>query len=281
MHPVTKILVVFAAVLSVLLSALTVAYSANAERIKSQFQSARQQAQTAEATLAAEQAKNAEARAGLNADIAKLEDVRTDLEREKNSLLQANAQLSAEAKQARAELQATQSKIDQLAAAARTQSTLISSYRDELSSLRAEELDSKQRQIELVDQISDLSAQLEVAQEANRALQEQLAEIRVAQGTTGLAGATGDGDGFQRPLRARVTNVRRDASGDLLAEIDAGSNDRLREGMTLMITRDNQFIANLDLRTVELNEAVGKVNTLRREVEVRPDDVVLSSSTIR
>jgi len=280
-HPVTKILVVFAAVLSVLLSALTVAYSANAERIKSQFQSARQQAQTAEATLAAEQAKNAEARAGLNADIAKLEDVRTDLEREKNSLLQANAQLSAEAKQARAELQATQSKIDQLAAAARTQSTLISSYRDELSSLRAEELDSKQRQIELVDQISDLSAQLEVAQEANRALQEQLAEIRVAQGTTGLAGATGDGDGFQRPLRARVTNVRRDASGDLLAEIDAGSNDRLREGMTLMITRDNQFIANLDLRTVELNEAVGKVNTLRREVEVRPDDVVLSSSTIR
>lgn len=277
MHPVTKILVVFAAILSVLLSALTIAYSANAQRIKEQYLDAQRAREAALAAKSAQDSIHSEERARLEEEIASLEQQLNELERRKTSLQQDNAELLARVEQAESQRRATEARLDQLAASAQTQSTLIASYRDELSSLRQSELQSKQREIELADRISDLSAQLEVAVETNRALREQIAELRQQQETQVASGEGRSRERATRPVRATVTEVNTNQAGDLLAQINAGSNDRLRENMELTIVQDGRFAGKLVLTSVELNEAVGRVDTLNLDTQVQPGATVLSA----
>ncbi len=259
MHAVTKILVVFAVVLSLLLSALTVAYSANAERIKSQYTDIQARANSYQAELQREQSKLGEDRARLQSEIDAVNAQLNDTLTEKASLQQESTRLLADLKQAQVELQGVQARIDQLAAMSQTQAMLITNYRDELSGLREDELRSKQREIQLADQINDLGGQLEVAIETNRALQEQLAELQQAAGGTALASG-GNRTGIGLPIRARVTNVQQAPNGKLMAEIDAGTNDRLGPNMELTIVQDGKFAGVLTLKNVELNEAVGEIS---------------------
>lgn len=276
LHAVTKILVVFAVVLSLLLSALTVAYSANAERIKSQYSAIQERANSYQAELQREQSKQAEDRARLQAEIDSVNQQLNATLTEKSSLQQESTRLLADLKQSQVELQGVQARIDQLAAMSQTQAMLISNYRDELSKLREDELRSKQREIQLADQINDLAGQLEVAIETNRALQEQLAELQQAAGG-GTALASGTRPALGQPVRARVTNVRQAPNGKLMAEIDAGTNDRLGPGVELTIVQDDKFAGVLMLTSVELNEAIGEIK-LNQGRQIQPGAVV---TTIR
>ena len=275
MHIITKIFVVFAAILSVLLAALSVAYSANADRIVAGYKDA--EARAAAANAAASEA-NSKAVAlvsdmqaqldALSAQMRERDDDLTDFERD-------NQRLLADAKQAEAAQVSVMSKIDQLGATVSTQATIIKSLQEEVKTRRAEGLRFIQREIELTDRISDLSGQLEVAIETNRALQEQLAELRDMYADSPGAVA---GDGRPQAttaVRARITEVRRDpGSGSLLAAIDAGSNDRIREGMELTISRRGSFVGKLVVNSVSLNTAVGSVDTLNRSASVEPGDLV-------
>jgi len=276
-HPVTKILVVFAAILSVLLSALTIAYTANAQRIKEQYLDAQRAREAALAAKAAQDAIHSEERARLEAEIASIEQTVNELEQQKTSLQQDNAQLLARVKRAESESQAIQGRLDELAATTRTQSTLISSYRDELSTLRQSELQGKQREIQLTDRISNLTAQLEVAMQTNRALREQIAELRQQFETEVASVETQRSLSATRPVRATVTELSQGPAGDLLAQINAGSNDRLRAQMELTIVQDGQFAGKLVLTSVELNEAVGRVDTLNLGTNIRPGATVYSA----
>ncbi len=267
MHAVTKILVVFAVVLSLLLSALTVAYSANAERIKSQYTAIQARANSYQAELQREQSKQSEDRARLQSEIDAVNQQLNEALSEKASLQQESTRLLADLKTAQVGLQGVQARIDQLAAMSQTQAMLITNYRDELSGLREQELKSKQREIQLADQINDLSGQLEVAIETNRALQEQLAELQVAAGGTALASGNGSRPGIGQPIRARVTNVSQAPNGKLMAQIDAGSNDRLGPDMEMTIVQNGEFAGKLILRTVELNESLGEVSLNNRPIQ--------------
>lgn len=276
MHAVTKILVVFAVVLSLLLSALTVAYSANAKRIKSQYTDIQARANSYQAELQREQSKQAEDRARLQAEIDAVNQQLNETLSEKASLQQESTRLLADLKQAQVELQGVAARIDQLAAMSQTQAMLITNYRDELSKLREDELRSKQREIQLADQINDLGGQLEVAIETNRALREQLAELQQAAGGTTLAFGA-DRPALGQPIRARVTNVQQAPNGKLIAEIDAGTNDRLGPGVELTIVQDDKFAGVLRLTSVELNEAIGEIR-LNQGRQIRTGDLV---TTIR
>jgi len=278
-HVVTKILVVLATILSILLAAMSVAFTANADRVRSEIERLRTMEDAQSRTLQAKEAASGAARDRLEDRIAELNDELARVSREMLALQQDNARLMADAEGARAEAAAVQAKIDQLASTVATQSELISSYRSEVTSLRDKELRYARREIELSDRISELAGQLEVAQETNRALQERLAEAQFAEGRPGgrvAAGATGSASG---PVRAQITELRRDPStGSTLASIDAGANDRLRRNMELSIVRGNEFIGKLTLETVDLNESVGRVDLLgNRQATVRPGDLVVTS----
>ena len=279
MHVVTKILVVLATVLSILLAAMSVAFTANADRVRAEYERIRTMEDAQVKTLTAKEAASGAARERLEDRIGELNDELARVNREMLAFQQDNARLMTRAESAQAEAAAVQAKIDQLAATVATQSELISSYRGEVTNLRDKELRYARREIELSDRINELAGQLEVAQETNRALQERLAEAQFADGRPGRqvsAAATGAASG---PVRAQITEIRRDpGTGSTLAAIDAGANDRLRRNMELSIVRGNEFIGKLTLQSVDLNESVGRVDLLgNRGASVRPGDMVVTS----
>ncbi len=277
MHAVTKILVVFAVVLSILLSALTVAFSANAERIRGQYQAIEARANSVQSQLQSAEGRHAEDRANLQREIDGVNGRLNEAISERSSLQQEASRLLADLKQAQVELAGVQARIDRLSSMSQTQATLISSYRDELSKLREDELRSKQREIQLADRVNDLVGQLEVAIETNRALQEQLAELQQSMGTGTAVASGGARPTVGQAVRARITDVRTGPAGEMLAQINAGSNDRLSESMELTIVQNNEFAGVLRLTKVEMNEAVGRIE-LARGRTIRPGDIV---TTIR
>lgn len=272
LHAVTKILVVFAVVLSILLSALTVAFSANAERIKDQYKAIEARAASVQSQLQSTESRHAEDRARLQTEVDSVNQQLNETLTEKASLQQQASRLLADVTQAKVELAGVQARIDRLASMSQTQATLISSYRDELSKLRGEELKGKQREIQLADRVNDLNGQLEVAIETNRALQEQLAELQQSVGGSAVASSNGQ-PAIAQAIRARITEVRSGPSGELLAQIDAGSNDRLSADMELTIVQGDEFAGVLKLTKVDLNEAVGRIELAQGRV-IHPGDFV-------
>jgi len=275
LHAVTKILVVFAVVLSLLLSALTVAYSANAERIKGQYQAMESRSQGLQSQLQSAESRHAEDRARLSGEIDAVNEQLNDAFAKKSSLQQEASRLLADLKAAQVELAGVRSRIDRLASMSQTQATLISSYRDELSGLRTEELNAKQREIDLADRVNDLAGQLEVAIETNRALQEQLAELQQSLGGGSAVASSGGRPALGQPIRARITEVSTGPAGEMLAQIDAGSNDRLSESMELTIVQNDRFAGVLKLTKVELNEAVGRIQ-LAQGQRIAPGAMVVT-----
>lgn len=282
MHVVTKILIVFCAILSLILAALTMAFATNASAIRRSVgdeQARRIAAETAVASNAqqwaqeklaeADRRKTAEtAQATAEARVATVEAERTDI----------RSQLEA----ARANAAAIQSQIAQLGATTDTQAALIKAYRDEVTALRAAMFTSGKKEIELVDRINDLESAREVLEQSARALKEQLEELKLVnqslQQNGGVASATA-ATNIPRELpgplvRARVVETFRSPAGEDMVVIDEGSNRGLKENIAMNITRGDQYVAGIVITAVEPGRSIGKV-TLGK-MSVTRDDVVLS-----
>lgn len=282
MHVVTKILIVFCAILSLILAALTMAFATNASVIRKSVgeeQARRVAAETGVATNAQlwaqetniqqERTRLAEtARTTAEARVSAVEAERTDL----------RARLEA----ATAQAAAIQSQIAQLGATTDTQAALIKAYRDEVTALRSSMLTGAKKEIELVDRINDLESAREVLEQSSRALKEQLEELKLVnqslQQNGGVASTTAVTNAPRElpgPLvRARVVETFRSPAGDDMVVIDEGSNRGIRENVTMNVTRGDQYVAGIIITTVEPGRSVGKV-TLGK-MAVSRDDVVLS-----
>jgi predicted RNase H-like nuclease (RuvC/YqgF family) len=280
-HILTKILAVFAALLAIGLSALTIAYTANADRVQSDYQSQVLRAQASEAR-AAEASANANIAIGtIQKQIDEIGRQRDALESESSQLRQNNARLLTDARQAEAAEQSIRSKIDQLAATSETLSRIVASYREEVATLRTNELRYARNETQLSDRVNDLTGQLEVALENNRALQEQLVEVRTQLATVERGGASASGSGAfasaATPIRARVTVVKRGPAGELLVEINAGSRDQLRANNELSLVRGDTFLGKVRLTRVDPQQSVGVVDFLGRPSrDIREGDTVVS-----
>jgi len=286
LHIVTKFLVFVAAILAVLLSGLSIAYTSNAGRLRAAIQTERDAAAEARAvameTNAAAQVERQsleEARAALQAELASLKQTMAALQGD-------NAALLAENKRLELTTASYQARIDQFTAIIDAFAKLDEARSNELAALREKELKRAIREIELSDRINDLTGQIDVSTETNRRLQEDLVAIRqeldrARSGETTIA-ASGKGT-LRAPIgfRGRVVSIDREASGSVLVSIDGGSTDGLGENMKLIIVRGSQFIATVVLTRVDLNESVGLVDFLGREgqVEVLPGDLVQPTVT--
>lgn len=284
MHILTKVLVISAAVLSVFLAALTIAYATNAERITSQFQAERNLRIAAESALNGARAVSGEEQARLNAQIEQLNRDLAARTADMNRLEAASSTLQGEKAKALADYQSLQSKISELGETAKTQASLITSYRDEVTGLRKNELTYRQQALEMDDRLSDLESQREVLEQTVRALQEQLAEARTIQEATAQgtqltsAGKAAEPFVSSGPLvSGRIENVSKDAAtGAMLAKINLGSNDQLRENQKLFVGRGGEFVANVVVLKTDLRSSIARIDTLGRAVEVREGDQVLS-----
>lgn len=279
MHTVTKVLVVFASVLCVLLAALTMAYSVNVDRVTGDYQAERDrrlQAETSATDLVGQaQAKLQEKEqelAALNANFTNLKTQIATLEAER-------AQLVTGVRAAEAARDAIVAQVAQVQASNNTLVEINKSYAGEVTSLRDSELARSRREIELVDRINDLESQLEVRTASVRALQEQLAEANRALQSAGPGRTTTQSpDSPYRPsiaINGRVLNVGKDpATGKPMATINVGANDQVRENMELVITRNGNFVANLVVTKTDLQWSMGRIDALGKQVTIQPGDTV-------
>lgn len=275
MHAATKILVVFVALLSIFLSALTISYASNADAIVKSLRDAEAKARAAadEARLQIQQASTE--RASLMADKEALSASKAGLEREVTTLSNERASLLAEGERLRAASLGKEGQITQLQTTNQTLSDLISAMRDEVVGLREDLLRGSRREIELADRINDLESQNEVLDQNVRALREQLVAMQSQNAGGGGISQLG-GLGQARPIRGFVLETRPNPAGGMLAVIDVGSNNGVSMNQELNIVRGNEFLAKLIITRVEPQRAIGTINTLGRQVSVQPNDLVLS-----
>jgi predicted nucleic acid-binding Zn-ribbon protein len=280
-HIVTKILVVFGAILSVLLSALTIAYAANADMIRGALQSEQNQRLAAQADLNAARSLHGNQVAALQAAKEAAEQKTAELDRNIKDLQNQRASLLAEVEKARFGDQSLKNQVDSLTAQAQSNAAIIKAVTDEVSKLRSEQVQSARRETELVDRLNDLESQRQVLEQNTRALQEQLAEARLAveQAKSGVTASSGAAAPFVStgPLvSARVLKILPSPTGEELAEISEGSNAGIKPNMKMAIVRGRDFVANFVVTKVDLQRAVGRIEKLGRSVDVKSDDLVLS-----
>ncbi len=281
MHVLTKFLVVLAAVLCVLLSGLSIAYTSNADRLVAAVQAERSAAEAAKGALAQASASAARDRENGARDLSAMESQVSQLRQSIDNLSAQNARLEADNKRMSLNEAAYVAKIDQFTQLIDANTKLADARATELNLLRQKELDSARKEIELTDRINDLSSELEVSRETGRALREQLATIR--EGGTGAgsqAGADAMGGLLRAPrnLRARVTDVKTDVNGSTLVSISAGQSDQLKSKMKLNLVDDEGFLGSIVLERVDLNESVGRVVLMRDgSAIVTSGDLVLPS----
>jgi uncharacterized protein (DUF305 family) len=271
-HTVTKILVVFAAILAVLLAALTMAYSVNASRITDQYRAV-QDAESATRTLAQQQVADANTvNVERQKQIEAMAGKTTEIENKVRALEGEKGQLMAQVRSVEADRDAIRAMIDQLGATGQTQAALIKSYRDEVTKLRENELGYRRKEIELVDRLNDVESQLEVSQANTRALQEQLVEVRRNLETAGGAVRTGDtatsaSTDPYRPsftVTGKVITTGKDVNGKTTATINLGTNNRVKENMKLSVVRGDKFIANLVIFRTDLQQSIGEIESFSR-----------------
>ncbi len=284
MHFVTKILVVAAAVLAILLAALTIAYSSNADRIVGSYYDMEAVKTATEASHAAQAAIHGTQEANSQAKIAALNNQMTQLQSTLNSLLAENSKLTVEKNAAVTESKLMLSKFNELQTTASTQASLIQSYRDETTTLRKNELSFNRQSVEMNDRISDLDAKRDVLEQSVRALQEQLAEARTAmeQAQSGVS-TIASGNSVESFVSAgplvsgRIDELSTDTlTGATMVKINVGSNDSVKDNMKFFVVRDGKFIGTITVVRTDLKFAVGKVSLLADKSNVQTSDMVLS-----
>lgn len=281
MHTVTKVLVVFASILCVLLAALTMAYSVNVGRIVDDRHNEINRRLAAEAMAADRVAQGSEEQARMMLEIQQLQDQKTQLNSSITSLQNERSRLNQDLSAAVTSRDAIMGQIAQAVATSKTQALLIEQYRDEVTKLRDNELSYKTREIELTDRLNDLESAIEVKDQSVRALQEQLVEARRTIDSGGAAGANAIRTGMPYapsiPITGKIVKTAKDAAtGNPVATINVGTNNQVRKDMLLAITRGGEFVGNLVITKTDLGWAEGKIDYLGKKVEAREGDVVMS-----
>lgn len=216
--------------------------------------------------------------------LARADDYRTELERVRTSMENRVSELQSklnEERLARAELQRGYNTVAAELKGINSSLDATVQLRRELSEqletarTRANEL--RQEKMELSDALRDAEARVDRLTGQNRLLREQLAasEERISE-LEGRMAATGTEDGPRpRPaagadLTAEVTTV----DGNIVG-INAGSAQGVAEGMRMIIYRDAQLVAQLDVREVDMSSSAGIVTS--RQMDPRPGDKVTTT----
>jgi len=279
-HVLTKIFIVLVSLLAVLLVPLVVVYAHNENSYQARFQEAEAGKAAADSDLAAAKAAFGAAQAQKERQINELSTANRNLRKQivagETDVRELEGRLI-EAESGSAEINA---KLATLVSAVDAGQRLTESLIDELRQLRKQALDSERRLVDIEQAYDDTQAQLEVAIEARRALQEELQRLKDEHGVAletiaGYVALYGTLDRAvetvgvppTKDLSATIINVRR-SSDQILAEIDAGSRDGVEIGWLMTIGHGGEFVARLRVISVDINRATGIVELEQRPVEV-------------
>lgn len=281
MHVLTKIFIVLVSLLTVLLVPLVVTYAHNENSYQAKYQSESAKVSAAQADLAVARSAFGAQEITLNAQIQQKtnenHELRVQINERERDIAELNARLAAAEDMdddIRSQLATLSSSVD---ASQRLNNSLI----EELRALRADTLLAQRQKVEIDEALRDALAQLDVAIQARRGLEEELQRLKddhasaiatvqrymAAYGEVDSNVSIGDIP-IGIDLDARVVEVRRSAD-QVLAEIDAGSVDGIREGWTVPISGPAGFVANLKIIRVDVNRSTGIVELENPETRGR------------
>jgi small-conductance mechanosensitive channel len=274
-HVLTKVFIVLVSLLAVLLVPLVVVYAHNENSFKARYQAS----ELAKAN-ALEEMKSAQARAA--ADSTQKQAEISQLSAANHELESARAADQAKIRELQANLAAAEGLkteiLAQLASVATTSKAsqdLTESLITELRQLRADTVAIERQRVQLDEALSEMKGQLEVAEAARRALAEELTRLKGEHSAAiaklsayvakygsdkldvragAMAGITPD-----RTLTATVIRVER-STGQVLAEINAGSRDGVKKDWAMLISGRDGFVANLRIIDVDINRSTGIVS---------------------
>ena len=278
-HILTKVFVLIASILSVVMAALAVSYGANANAIKSAHANAVSAKIAAESsfqmlndTNARKEGQYRQNEDRLNLEKAELQKTITENEAQINAL-------TIDLRQAKAARDSIEGKIAQLGVTTQTQVELISEYKDEVSRLRDGELTWRNEKLDLEASLSDAQSKLGVYEQVKRSLEEQIIAMQRAMDGESVAEGPAVATEISGPqIRGTVQEVRPEpATGETIIRISLGSNDRVRNNSKLFLVRDGStFLGNVVIFETDLNTAFGRVTGMQPGMQVRVDDQVWS-----
>lgn len=277
MHILTKVFVLFAAVLSIMLSALTISYTINTDQIVSNYNDAEQEAETARTSLAAQSARHGMVVQDKEAEIASL---RAQLSATTNTMhdIERNAaQLQTDLRSAQADAAAANRRVQGALEATKAQALIIEAYKNEVSTLRNNELTTRGQMLALEESLSDITSINEVHVATIRSLREQLEGQKPGNANVGT-GEIDETTASPIPgpvVRGSVQQVAFDSdTGRYICQINLGENDRMRRGARVYIVRGSEFVADLIITKTDLNVATGFVTNMKPNTIVRQGDEV-------
>lgn len=282
MHVLTKVFVVIAAVLSVALSALTIAFAVNTDKIRDDYQNALSARNAMEASAASAASQADQDRVTQMSKIQQLNNDWAAALARVRELENTLANLTTDKNKAESERDSITSKISELGETVKTQAAIIGSYREEVTTLRDNELSYRTRALDMDNRLNDLESQREVLEQNFRALQEQLAEAkRAASGAPAAGVVSGAADQsfvYTGPrIQGRVEEARIDSvTGKTLVRITVGTNDRSAKNMKLFIVRGDQFIANIVVVQPDMKWSIAEVTLLNKGATIQAGDLVVS-----
>ncbi len=284
MHILTKVFVLFAAVLSILMAALSISYTVNADRVVADYRNAMARADLAVNDMNALKSSSSQLVAAKEEELAAARDELASRVADIRRLEADNSELRIGLRSAEAARESITAKIAELGVAVETQARIIDEYKNELSRLRQAELDYRDERLDLEKQLSDLESQVIVYEQVKRALEEQLTEVRNTLADATTRGGAGSDASRAAPstipgaqIRGSIDEVTTDpASGQLLVKINLGSNDRVRENSRLYVHRGQTYLGELVIFRVDLNHAIGRMSYTVAGQSVEAGDSVLS-----
>jgi len=283
-HIVTKILIVFGAILCILLSALTVSLAGNTEAVRGAYAAERDAKLAAQGELAVERSESAKLTASAAVEKEPLVRIAQESEAKLRALETERNTLKAEKSEAQGQVDTLRNQFNELTVATQTQASLIKSLKDELDASRKASLDTAKQLAEVIERLNESERLRGVLDQTARSLREQLEETKLATAASGAAGGAGAGAlGAQGRsvelagprVSGRIVRTFKSPSGEDMAAVNIGSGAGLKVNTKLNIVRDG-FVASLVITAVDVSESIGRVEKLGRDVEARADDLVLS-----
>ena len=276
MHLLTKLFIVLVSLLAVMIVPLVAVNAVNEESFRSAWQNAEQAKDAAMEELAAEQRiRMAEAsRASLEAK--EMEMRQTQLQQTNDERVAEVRRLEGQLTDARAGQEDIRARIGMMAETYKAQQNLSETLVAELRSLRTRAVNAERQSVELEEELGIVRSQLEVAEAARRALQEEVMQLNdekdesldtiaryvayIGELPSARAGATGSSRlPADRNLHATIINVRRSKDAPAIAEINAGERDGVQVGWVMTIADGSKFLGNLRINRVDVNRATGVI----------------------
>ncbi len=270
MHILTKIFVVLVSLLAIFMVPLVVVSTLNQEHWRAEALDHQTQLRTARNDLSQHRQQAQGQVAVLNEELAIYSQREQAQISQMESLAMAMTQTEAQLLESRSQLASKEAMQLAMAQSLSTSSGLSKLLLSDLEGLRSRTVLAESQRVEIDERLAEAEAQLQVAADVRKVLQEENESLRQVQQRSseelaqfeanfgsidGSDRALDEGIAPDRNLTSTVLDVSR--GENTLVEIDAGSRDGVQEGWILTIGDGGTFIGRLRIIQVDLNRSTG------------------------